>query len=141
MRVVVTLRRTRGDRDGTDYVIEADPATPLRDIVKAMCEQAGPAAPDPDAFHLGDRPLDLTGTLGASGIVDGSVLGIDGPVETVADGAATQAGLGLVTVRVVAGRGAGTVTRLGAGEFTLGADPGGAVRLGAVHLGAAQLDD
>jgi DNA segregation ATPase FtsK/SpoIIIE, S-DNA-T family len=118
VRVVVTLVRSRGDW-ARDYVIEADPATPLRDIVEAMCDQAGPVVLDPDAFHLGDRPLDLTRTLGAGGIRDGSVLSVDGP----AGGARERRGL--VTVRVVAGPGAGSVTRLGAGEFTLGADPAG----------------
>ncbi len=123
MRVVVTLCQSRGDWQ-RDYVIEADPATPLRDIVAVMREQVHATALDPDAFHLGDQPLDLAQTLGASGIFDGSVLSVDGP----AGGA--RHSIGLVTVRVVAGRDAGTVTRLGAGEFILGSDPHSAVRLG-----------
>src|SRR5262249_52051809 len=96
---------------------EADPATPVRDIVKVMVEQVGSATLDVDALHLGDRPLDLTQTLGTSGLFDGSVLSADGPVGRARESR------GLVTVRTVAGRGAGAVTRLGVGEFTIGAAP------------------
>ncbi len=73
-------------------------------------------------LYLGGRPLDPKSALLDSPLVDGSLVSLDDP----------RAGIGpepegSVEVRVVGGRGAGTVHRLGVGEATLGSDPSCAI--------------
>ncbi|WP_323185669.1 FtsK/SpoIIIE domain-containing protein [Kitasatospora sp. NBC_01287] len=102
-----------------DVVVDADPTTPLRDVVKNLLDSLdGAQAPPPGAapvtaVYLADQPLDLSRPLADSGIHDGSVLwlGRPGPVP----GRRT----GLVSIRVVAGAGAGRVWYLNAGEHRI----------------------
>jgi S-DNA-T family DNA segregation ATPase FtsK/SpoIIIE len=112
-----------------DVVVDAEPATPVRDIVKNLLDDLDPSylANTPalgGLVYLGDRLLDLNLELSASGIHDGTVLWLDapGPVEYATEG--------LVTIRAVAGSGAGRIWCLGAGEHQLGSAPGCTVTLG-----------
>ncbi|WP_239144985.1 FtsK/SpoIIIE domain-containing protein [Actinoplanes couchii] len=121
-----------------DVVVDADPATPVRDIVKTLLDSLDPSAfahgavPDTGAVHLDDRPLDLDLPLSASGVHDGSVLWIGGP------GPAPYGTTGgLVTIRAVTGAGAGRVWSLGPGEHRIGSVQGSAVRLDGVPSVAA----
>lgn len=112
-----------------DVVVDADPATPIRDIVKMMVDQLDPSrAPMPGGYpstvYLGSRPLDLNRPLGDSGIHDGAVLWLGTP------GPPTGPGGGLVTVRAVAGEGAGRVWYLEAGEHRIGSAAGCRIPLG-----------
>ena len=102
-----------------DVVVDADPATSLRDVVKNLLDSLQvPAAPAGDpavaAIYVADRELDLSQPLAASGIHDGTVLWLDRP------GPAADRPSGLVTVRAVAGTQAGQVWYLDAGEHRIG---------------------
>jgi S-DNA-T family DNA segregation ATPase FtsK/SpoIIIE len=103
-----------------DVAVDADPTTPLRDVVKNLLDSlVGVPAPAPGeeagtAVFLDDQPLDLAQPLAGSGIHDGSVLWLGAP------GPAAAPRAGLVTVRAVAGAGAGRVWYLGAGEHRIG---------------------
>ncbi|MDH6142767.1 S-DNA-T family DNA segregation ATPase FtsK/SpoIIIE [Kitasatospora sp. GP30] len=130
-----------------DVVVDADPATLLRDVVKNLLDsldvsQALPTGdPGVTAVYLADQLLDLAQPLAASGIHDGSVLwlGRPGPVQSRR--------AGLVTVRVVAGAGAGRVWYLDAGEhriqsgagvhITKGGDPAEVMAVVRVSLNAS----
>ncbi|MCX4751307.1 FtsK/SpoIIIE domain-containing protein [Kitasatospora sp. NBC_01287] len=117
MPMMITIAR-RPDWSA-DVVVDADPTTPLRDVVKNLLDSLdGAQAPPPGAapvtaVYLADQPLDLSRPLADSGIHDGSVLwlGRPGPVP----GRRT----GLVSIRVVAGAGAGRVWYLNAGEHRI----------------------
>ncbi|MEV6301352.1 FtsK/SpoIIIE domain-containing protein [Actinoplanes sp. NPDC051861] len=116
-----------------DVVVDADPATPVRDIVKNLLDSlAHGRLPASDRVYLDHRPLDLGLPLSASGIHDGSVLwvGGPGPVPSVPAG-------GLVTVRAVTGAGAGRIWSLGPGEHRIGSVEGSPVRLDGVPPVAA----
>ncbi|MBD0740250.1 hypothetical protein BGM09_12710 [Streptomyces sp. CBMA29] len=103
-----------------DVAVDADPTTPLRDVVKNLLDSLDGSQPPTlggsaqSAVYLADQPLDLSLPLASSGIHDGTVLWLDrpGPVETPP--------VGLVTVRAVAGAGAGRIWYLGAGEYRVG---------------------
>jgi len=151
MRMMITVARPGG---GThDVIVDADPATPVRDVVKGLLDAVGDGAGHPvgeDVFLDGAR-VDLSGPLVAAGIHDGAVLWLGTP------GAAGESGLaggtgsgsgsgsgthmgagsrsGLVTIRAVAGHDSGRVWHLGAGEHQIGSDPSCAVRLGSEQPG------
>lgn len=102
-----------------DVVVDADPATSLRDVVTNLLDSVQvPAAPTGDpavpAVYLAGRELDLSQPLAASGIHDGTVLWL-GPSGPTADRPR-----GLATVRAVAGARAGQVWYLDAGEHRIG---------------------
>src|SRR4051812_16600955 len=108
-----------------DVVVDADPATPVRDIVKNLLDSVDPSYAAHGAFpiHLEDRPLDLDLPLSASGVHDGSTLWVGGP------GPAPYVTGDLVTVRAVSGSGAGRIWSLGPGEHRIGSGAKCAVRL------------
>lgn len=103
-----------------DVVVDADPTTLLRDVVENLLDsldvsQSPPSGePTTTAVYLADQLLDLSRPLAGSGIQDGTVLWLDQP----GPGASTRSGL--VTVRAVAGAGAGRVWYLDAGEHRIG---------------------
>jgi DNA segregation ATPase FtsK/SpoIIIE, S-DNA-T family len=107
-----------------DVVVDADPTTPVRDVVKNLLDSLDPSQVPAagglaaSAVYLGDRPLDLTQPLAGSGIYDGTVLWLGQP------GPADRSGVGLVTVRAVAGADAGRVWYLEAGEHRIGSGAG-----------------
>ncbi|MEY9874619.1 S-DNA-T family DNA segregation ATPase FtsK/SpoIIIE [Streptacidiphilus sp. MAP12-33] len=121
-----------------DVVVDADPGTLLRDVVKNLLDsldasqspppqrdEVGDAVEDAAEVYLADQRLDLGRSLAVSGIHDGSVLWLGRPGPS----AGTRSGL--VTVRAVAGAGAGRVWYLDAGEYRVGSDPQCRITLGA----------
>src|ERR1700761_8847931 len=95
-----------------DVVVDAAPATALRDIVKNLLDSLDPAysrGSFPGEVYLDDRPLDLDLPLSAGGVHDGSVLWVGAP------GPAPYVPGGLVTIRAVTGSGAGRIWSLGPG--------------------------
>ncbi len=108
-----------------DVVVDADPATPVRDIVKNLLDSLDPSYAHVvgSRIHLEDRPLDLDLPLSASGVHDGSVLWVGGP------GPSPYVTGGLVTIRAVTGAGAGRIWSLGPGEHRIGSAARCAVRL------------
>ncbi|GAA3183369.1 MULTISPECIES: FtsK/SpoIIIE domain-containing protein [Streptomyces] len=110
-----------------DVVLDADPGTALRDVVRELLAGVGvlpPGVADLPEVYLGAERLDLGRPLAGSGIHDGSVLWLDRP------GKGTRRRAGLVTVRAVAGDGAGQVWHLEAGEHLIGSHRNCRVRLG-----------
>ncbi|WP_244875765.1 FtsK/SpoIIIE domain-containing protein [Winogradskya consettensis] len=113
-----------------DVIVDADPATPVRDVVKNLLNDLDPPyaahgpALDSGGVHLDDRPLDPGLPLSGSGLRDGSVLWVGGPGP-----AAYTATRGLVTIRAVTGTGAGRIWSLGPGEHRLGSAADCRVRL------------
>ncbi|MEV8114567.1 FtsK/SpoIIIE domain-containing protein [Streptomyces xiamenensis] len=85
-------------------------------------------------LYLGDQQLDPDATLGASGIREGVLLGVDAPA-TEGRRSLTRAwsppatDAALVEVRHVSGPGAGHVWQLGPGSHEIGTDRGCALRL------------
>jgi S-DNA-T family DNA segregation ATPase FtsK/SpoIIIE len=112
-----------------DAVVDADPATPVRDVVKNLLDSLEPAragaAEDPAtaAVYLDGRPLDLSRPLAGSGIRDGAVLWLGRP------GPVTGFRSGLATVRAVAGAGAGRIWYLAAGEHRIGSRADGRITM------------
>ncbi|WP_369392457.1 FtsK/SpoIIIE domain-containing protein [Streptomyces sp. CG1] len=117
MTMMVTIARLDWS---ADVVVDADPTTCLRDVVKSLLDSldASQAPPSGDsavtAVYLADRPLDLDRPLADSGIHDGAVLWLGRPGPVAAHDA------GLVTIRAVAGADAGRVWYLDAGEYRIG---------------------
>src|SRR5262249_31979316 len=113
-----------------DVVVDADPITPVRDVVKNLLDSLDPSmAPAGDDLavtpvYLGARPLDLSLPLAGSGIHDGTVLWLGQP------GPVSHSSVGLVTVRAVAGARAGRVWYLGAGEHRIGSGASCRVTIG-----------
>jgi DNA segregation ATPase FtsK/SpoIIIE, S-DNA-T family len=111
-----------------DVIVDADPATPLRDVVKNLLHDLDPPLAhgntlDSGGVHHDDRPLDPDLSLADSGLRDGSTLWVGGP------GPAPYSTIrGLVTVRAVTGAGAGRIWSLGPGEHRIGSAPGCRVR-------------
>ncbi len=142
MRVALTVVDPRWDLR-EDVVVDADDATPMADVLAELSAAAvtpQPAAAavvslagrrgrtalrdaPPALYHLG-RPLDPRSTLAESGLREGSLVSVGDPAASVLDEPD-----GLVELRLVSGRGAGSVRRLTTGEATLGSDPGCVVRL------------
>ena len=119
----------RPDGWSHDVVIDSDPGTPVRDVVKGLLDAMSPgtwpgfAGPSDEAVFLGARRLELSQSLGQAGIRDGAVLWLGAPGE------APPSAAGLVTVRAVAGLDCGRVWQLGPGEHLIGSDPVCTVRL------------
>jgi len=113
-----------------DVVVDADPTTVVRDVVKNLLDsldpgQAPPAGDlDTTKVYLADQLLDLGLPLVGSGIHDGTVLWLDQPGPT------EEFRAGLVTVRAVAGAGAGRVWYLDAGEHRIGSGAGCRITVG-----------
>lgn len=126
MLMMITL--VRPDAWSTNVVVDADPLTCVRDVVKHALDSLDPSRTsgdglDADSVYLDDKLLDLSAPLSASGLHDGAVLTLGAP------GHAPHRTSQLVTVRAVAGPHAGRVWCLGAGEHRLGSAPLCSVRL------------
>ncbi len=142
MRVTVTVVDPRWDLR-EDVVVDADDAASMSDVLAELSAVAvTPQATDAEVvslagrrgrtavreapatlYHLG-RPLDPAATLAESGLREGSLVSVGDPAASV-----LEEPHGVVELRLVSGRGAGSVHRLGAGEATVGADPGCVVHL------------
>jgi S-DNA-T family DNA segregation ATPase FtsK/SpoIIIE len=130
MRMMITVARPGGRAH--DVVVDADPATPVRDVVKGLLDAVGAdvARGSEEAVFLDGVRLDLSALLGAAGIHDGAVLWLGAPGQT-----SQSAASGLVTIRAVAGLDSGRVWHLNAGVHQIGSDPSCAVRLGSGQPG------
>ncbi len=124
MRWQVTLSYPGGRR--LDHVVvDADPDTPVSDFSAAVGQLAR------GSLWLGERPFSGESALAASGLRDGSILGVGGPLReatTVGSGAPPAplpaAGISGWELAVVSGPDAGTsVSLLTAGDLTVGRDP------------------
>ncbi|MGL4175649.1 MAG: FtsK/SpoIIIE domain-containing protein [Dermatophilaceae bacterium] len=126
MAMMITL--TRPGAWSTDIVVDADPLTSVRDVIKHAIAGLDPSRTpdsdvDPESVYLDDQLVDLDVPLGISGLRDGSVVTLGGP------GRVRHRSSELVTVRAVAGPLAGRVWCLGAGEQQLGASHRASVQL------------
>ena len=125
MRAIVTVRD--GDiATDTTVLVDAEPATPLADVVRAIRARLGRSAPSrPHARP--DAP-----TFAASGLMDGAVLHIGAapPPELPA--------AGIVEVRYVGGPDAGRLRRLTVGETAFGIDSDGHAAFGTDVVGEPQ---
>lgn len=104
MRTIITVHGTDLD-EGTDVFVEAEPDTPMADVVQAI------------RSTLGAEPLaggDDAGSFAGSGLIDGAVLTL-GAVS-----APTTERYGLAEVRFVAGPGSGRIQPLAVGETLWG---------------------
>ena len=147
MRVEVTVANPRvGSR--RDVVIDAEDSTPVGEVVAELLGTRAPslAAVSGDVISLDSRrpggapalaasgpvvylrgePLDPEVAIVESGIRTGSLLVVGDAVASVLDEPS-----GVVELRVVTGRGAGRVHRLGVGTATVGSDPSCTVRVDA----------
>ncbi|MBM6406061.1 cell division-like protein [Phycicoccus sp. CSK15P-2] len=128
MPIVITV--SHEDGRSRDVVVDADPATPLRDVVARLAAdldggtRSRRALLDTDGpVRMAGRVLDLDTPVARSGIHDGAVLTFgDGP-------AAVPEPTGLVTVRAVGGADAGQVWTIGPGEHLMGASSACGLRL------------
>jgi len=126
MRLMITLARPGAWT--ADVVVDADPSTCVRDVVKNAVDGLDPSRHPCDGLdlttlHVGHLVVDAAQPLAASGVRDGAVLWLGGPDPGARPTPA------LVTLRVVAGPDAGQVWHLGAGHHDLGVDASGAVLL------------
>ncbi|MCC2323475.1 FtsK/SpoIIIE domain-containing protein [Cellulomonas xiejunii] len=126
MRLMITLARPGAW--ATDVVVDADPLTCVRDVVKNAVDGLDPSRHPCDGLdltmlHVGRTVVDAAGPLAGSGVRDGAVLWLGGPDPTPEPASA------LVTLRVVAGPDAGRVWHLGAGSHDVGVDASGGVVL------------
>ena len=118
MRAIVTVRDGDTATD-TTVLVDAEPATPLTDVVRAIRARLG-RRPAAERATPAASPL----TFAASGLMDGAVLHI---------GAAPRrepAAVGIVDVRYVGGPGAGRLRRLTVGETGFGLDSHGQAAFG-----------
>ena len=118
MRAIVTVRDGDTSTD-TTVLVDAEPATPLTDVVRAIRARLG-RRPAAERATPAASPL----TFAASGLMDGAVLHI---------GAAPRrepAAVGIVDVRYVGGPGAGRLRRLTVGETGFGLDSHGQAAFG-----------
>ena len=136
MRVVLTVADPVTARS-EDVVIDADPATPVYEVIAALSRQvrmieAGDAAQakvvslasrresgDAAALYHDGLAVDPTLALSESGLIDGSVVSLgSGALGDLREP------VGLIELRIVAGPDAGTVHVLGVGDVVIGSDPG-----------------
>ncbi|ADG76269.1 cell division FtsK/SpoIIIE [Cellulomonas flavigena DSM 20109] len=126
MRLMITLARPGAWV--ADVVVDADPLTCVRDVVKNAVDGLDPSRHPCDGLDLttlyvGRTVVDAAAPLSTSGVRDGTVVWLGGPDPTTGQAPA------LVTLRVVAGPDAGLVWHLGSGSHELGVDATGAVVL------------
>jgi S-DNA-T family DNA segregation ATPase FtsK/SpoIIIE len=123
VRAIVTVR-DRLAADDTTVLVDAEPSTPLADVVDAVRVLLG----DGPATDRADSPAPSP-TFAASGLIDGAVLHIGAPPRREWPAA------GIAQLRFVAGPGAGRLGRLTVGETRLGLDAAGEAAFGHDVLG------
>lgn len=146
MKLLVTTV-TDGDLSSRqDVVLSADATTPVQEVAEHLARmRAGAAAPSTDTTstaptcYLGDEPLPPGAALGATQIMDGSVIGLGAPVpraglEYGPERSAMQQPqrvdhAPVVELQVVGGPDAGRVYALGVGTHGIGPLEGSAVPL------------
>ncbi|MFI1170333.1 FtsK/SpoIIIE domain-containing protein [Streptomyces melanogenes] len=114
MSLILTVVDDTGD--AFDVHLDADPDTPVGTIAQALAAAGGRPLPlSGSGLHMdgGELPPDLP--LRDSPLRDAAVVGLGHPA-----GAAPTEPSGLVEVRAVSGRGAGSVHRLDMGDYRIG---------------------
>jgi len=129
-----------------DVVLSADATTPVQEVAEHLARMRAEAAPpgtDPEstarACYLGDEPLPPGAPLAATGIMDGSVIGLGAPVpRTGVEYGPERSAMPqpqrtdhapVVELQVVGGPDAGRVYALGVGTHGIGPLEGSAVPL------------
>ncbi|MEV7524608.1 FtsK/SpoIIIE domain-containing protein [Streptomyces sp. NPDC091371] len=108
-----------------DVHLDADPDTPVAAIAEAIAATEGMSMPLPGSgLYLGAEELPPDMSLRESPLRDAAVVGLGRPV-----GAPAAEPGGLVEVRAVGGPGAGAVHRLDMGEYRIGFEVDGSVRI------------
>jgi S-DNA-T family DNA segregation ATPase FtsK/SpoIIIE len=122
MRVIITVRHALADAS-TEMLVDAEPDTSMREIVRAVRSRLGGAA---------DGPSDdgtSWATFAESGLMDGAVL-------TIGATPASPPDEGLAELRFVAGPGSGRIRRLTVGHTSIGVDHEGGAIFGAAIAGS-----
>ncbi|WP_394769108.1 FtsK/SpoIIIE domain-containing protein [Lacisediminihabitans sp.] len=122
MRVIITVRDALA-RASTDVLVDAEPGTPLTQIVRAIRSRLGGGEGQTADDHSG-------ATFAESGLMDGAVL-------TIGESHASPPQEGLVELRFVAGPGSGRIRRLTVGHTTIGIDEQGGAVFGVQITGSA----
>ncbi|GAA2367635.1 FtsK/SpoIIIE domain-containing protein [Streptomyces cuspidosporus] len=129
----------------SDVMLEVGGATTARAVAVRLAEMGHATGPGGAELFLGDRPLPAGLPLAAAGVRDGARLGLGAPApgdggaygpgreelpppSRSADGERLPRGP-QVELQLVGGRGAGRVWLLRPGTYTVGPEPGSAVRL------------
>jgi len=106
------------------HVVSGTPLTAQDDTNVLDLRTGLPQTPSAPDLYLGGERLDPEAQLASCGVRHGATLGLSGP-STHRDAEPA----GSVEVRVVSGRGAGSITRLGVGSATIGAGSHCTVRI------------
>ncbi|MDX3075969.1 FtsK/SpoIIIE domain-containing protein [Streptomyces sp. MI02-7b] len=128
MRLNVSVRDPRVEGVSTTVVVETEPTARAGRLAAELAravdhEGAGGAGTGDPALFIGAGEIDPEATLQAAGVRDGMDLGLGSalPAEPEPEGR--------TEIRLVSGRGAGTVFRLVPGEYDLGSDATCRIRL------------
>ncbi|UED86235.1 FtsK/SpoIIIE domain-containing protein [Streptomyces profundus] len=122
MKLTVTTADSQGRR--TDHLLDLPGDTTVGELAAAL---------DTPRLYLGEEALDSGTPLGAGGVRDGVLLGLDGPAPPVPDAARAwrppASDPVLLELRHVSGPGAGQVWPLGPGSHEVGTDRRCSLRL------------
>ncbi|MDT0270068.1 FtsK/SpoIIIE domain-containing protein [Streptomyces sp. DSM 44915] len=122
MKLTVTTADSQGRR--TDHLLDLPGDATVGELAAAL------SAP---RLYLGDQPLDSGTPLGAGGVRDGVLLGLNAPAPPVPDPARAwhppASDPVLLELRHVSGPGAGQVWSLGPGSYEVGTDRRCSIRL------------
>jgi len=124
VRAIVTVRDAASATD-TTVLVDAEPATPLVDVERAVRARLGIPR------RVSDAPVPPGATFAHSGLRDGAVLHLDGPPP------AAPPAEGVVEVRFVGGPASGRLRRLTVGDTALGLAADGTAAFGADIRGQA----
>lgn len=103
-----------GDAFGVPSTTIPTAARPVLRVAGSGTQRIGP----PPSIYLEESRLPAEQPLSQSEIRHACVIGVGGPVST-----GLVEPVGVVEIRIASGPGAGSVVRLGAGEFSIGASP------------------
>jgi S-DNA-T family DNA segregation ATPase FtsK/SpoIIIE len=117
------LSVTAVGRGEQHLVVDASPDTSITELAARIA--AGTGGHPVAELYLGERRLERTATLSASGIRDGAVLGLDAPCAGPPDPYAAA----LMELHAVSGSGAGLIVPLGLGSYVIGSGRTSAIRL------------
>ncbi|MBS2961552.1 cell division protein FtsK [Actinocrinis puniceicyclus] len=131
MRLSVTAI---GQRARHQVVLGAAPDAPIAEVAERIAEAAGESAHE---LFLGGRRLDPRGELAATGLREGTVLGLGAPGPE--PGARPGDGPALIELHIVSGPGAGTVAALALGSYPIGSSERCVVRVEGAPAHAATL--
>ncbi|WP_435843914.1 FtsK/SpoIIIE domain-containing protein [Streptomyces fructofermentans] len=125
--MTVSVREPRATGVDTTVAVQTEPNALAgrfaAELARAVGHaEGGEAAADP-ALYIGATLVDPQSTLQVAGVRDGTVLGLGAPAPEQPEPE------GRTEVRVVSGPGAGTIYRLGPGDYDIGSAAGCRIRL------------